>query len=54
MAVKTSAGLVRDAGHEPVIVGGLARAREFDYGSSVFGRPVTAAELRGALNLRAQ
>ena len=51
-AVKTAARLVRDAGHEPVIVGGLARAREFDYGSSVFGRPMTAAELRKALGLK--
>jgi predicted dinucleotide-binding enzyme len=51
-ALKTAARLVRDAGHEPVIVGGLARAREFDYGSSVFGRPMTTAELRKALNLK--
>ena len=51
-AVKTAARLVRDAGHEPVIVGGLARAREFDYGSPVFGRPMTAAELRKALGLK--
>jgi len=40
------------AGHEPVIVGGLARAREFDYGTPVFGRPLTAAELRNALGLK--
>jgi len=51
-AVQTAARLVRDAGHEPVIVGGLARAREFDYGTPVFGRPMTAAELRQALGLK--
>jgi 8-hydroxy-5-deazaflavin:NADPH oxidoreductase len=51
-AVKMGVRLVRDAGHEAVVVGGLARAREFDYGSSVFGRPMTAAELRKALGLR--
>lgn len=51
-ALKTAARLVRDAGHEPVIVGGLAHAREFDYGSAVFGRPMTAAELRRALGLK--
>lgn len=51
-AVKTAVRLVRDAGHEPVVVGGLARAREFDYGTPVFGRPMTAAELRKALDLR--
>ena len=50
-AVKEAARLVRDAGHEPVVVGGLARAREFDYGTPVFGRPMTAAELRRALAL---
>lgn len=44
--------LVREAGHEPVIVGGPARARDFDYGSAVFGRPMTAAELRKALGLK--
>ena len=51
-AMKTAIRLVRDAGHEPVVVGGLARAREFDYGSAVFGKPMTAAELRQALNLK--
>jgi len=51
-AVKTAVRLVRDAGHEPVVVGGLARAREFDFGTAVFGRPMTAAELRQALGLK--
>ena len=50
-AVKTAARLVRDAGHEPVVVGGLARAREFDYGTPVFGKPMTAAELRRSLGI---
>jgi hypothetical protein len=50
-ALKTAARLVQDAGHEPVVVGSLARAREFDYGTPVFGRPMTAAELRKALGL---
>lgn len=51
-ALRTAERLVRDAGHEPVVVGGLARAREFDYGTPVFGRPMTAAELRRALGLK--
>ena len=51
-ALKTAVRLVQDAGHEPVVVGGLARAREFDYGTPVFGRPMTAAELRSALGLK--
>jgi len=50
-AVKMGIRLVQDAGHEPVVVGGLARAREFDYGTPVFGKPMTAAELRKALGL---
>ena len=51
-AVKTAVRLVQDAGHEPVVVGGLARAKEFDYGSPVFGKPMTAAELRTALGVK--
>jgi len=43
--------LVRDAGFEPVVVGGLARAREFDVGSPVYVKPLTATELRKALGL---
>ena len=50
-ALNMAVRLVQDAGHEPVVVGGLARAREFDFGSSVFGKPMTAAELKRALNL---
>jgi len=51
-AVKTATRLVRDAGHEPVLVGGLARAKDFDFGTPVFGKPMTAAELRSALGLK--
>ena len=51
-ALKTGIRLVQDAGHEPVVVGGLARAKDFDFGSPVFGRPMTAAELRKALGLK--
>lgn len=43
--------LVRDAGFEPVVVGGLARAREFDVGTAAFGRALSAAELRRTLGL---
>jgi predicted dinucleotide-binding enzyme len=51
-AVKMAVRLVRDAGHEPVVVGGLARAREFDYGSPIFVKHMTGAELRKALGVR--
>lgn len=50
-ALKVAEQLVRDAGFEPVVVGGLVRAREFDIGTPVFGRALTARELRQALGL---
>lgn len=50
-AVATTVQLVTDAGFDPVIVGGLARAREFDRGTPVYVKGLTAAELRTALNL---
>ena len=43
--------LVSEAGFEPVVVGPLAAARRFDVGSAVFGRAMTAAELKRALSL---
>ncbi|NMG29819.1 NAD(P)-binding domain-containing protein [Aromatoleum evansii] len=50
-ALAVAARLVEDAGFEPVPVGGLARARDFDIGSPVFGRALTARELRQVLGL---
>ena len=46
-----AAQLVSDAGFDPVPVGDLSRAREFDYGTPVYVRGMTAAELRRALKL---
>lgn len=46
--------LVGDAGFEPVVVGSLARAREFDVGTPVYTRLLTAPELRRALGLPAK
>lgn len=48
-AVRVAQRLVSDAGFDPVVVGGLARAREFDVGTAVYTRLLTAAELRKAL-----
>ncbi len=48
-ALKVAQRLVTDAGFDPVVVGGLARAREFDVGTPVYTRLLTAAELRKAL-----
>jgi hypothetical protein len=50
-ALKVAIGLVQDAGFEPVVVGGLARAKEFDVGTPIFGKQVTAKELRQILGL---
>ncbi len=51
-ALQTVAALVVDAGFDPVVVGSLARAREFDQGSAVYVTDMTAAQLREALGLR--
>ncbi len=50
-ALEVAARLVRDAGFEPVIVGALARSKAFDVGTAVFGRGLTARELRRGLGL---
>ena len=50
-AVDTVVQLVRDAGYDPVVVGGLARAREFDAGTPVYVKGLTAAQLKTALKL---
>jgi hypothetical protein len=52
LALQTAVRLVQDAGFEPVTVGPLARAKEFDPGSPVFGRALTAAELRRGLGIK--
>lgn len=50
-AVKVAAGLVRDAGFEPVVVGKLADARLFQRGGPGYGQRMTAAELKQKLSL---
>ncbi len=50
-ALEVAARLVRDAGFEPVLVGPLARSKDFDVGTAVFGRGLTARELRRGLGL---
>jgi predicted dinucleotide-binding enzyme len=50
-AMEIAKQLVSDAGFDPVPVGKLARAREFDYGTPVYVRGYTAAELRKELKL---
>jgi len=48
-----AAQLVTEAGFEPVIVGPLARAKEFDRGTPVWVTGMNAAEVRQALGLPA-
>jgi predicted dinucleotide-binding enzyme len=50
-AIKTAAGLVRDAGFDPVVVGKLADASRFQRGAPGYGQAVTAAELKQKLSL---
>jgi len=52
-ALAVAQRLVRDAGFEPVVVGGLARAREFDVGTPVYVKLFTAPQLRAQLKLPA-
>lgn len=51
-ALNMAVSLVEDAGFEPVIVGPLSRAHEFDVGTAVFARALTADELRRELSLK--
>ncbi|MBV8497480.1 MAG: NADP oxidoreductase, partial [Gammaproteobacteria bacterium] len=51
-ALAVAERLVRDAGFAPVVVGPLARAREFDVGTPVYTRLMTAPQLRQALGIR--
>jgi len=50
-AVQVAAGLVRDAGFDPVEVGKLADASRFQRGAPGYGQSVSAAELRQKLSL---
>src|SRR5215469_13270876 len=50
-ALKVAAGLVRDAGFDPVVVGDLSQAKRFDVGSDVYVKLMTGKELRAALGV---
>jgi len=50
-ALQLALRLVQDAGFEPVVVGGLARAKDFDAGTPIFGKAMTAAEVRRTLGI---
>jgi predicted dinucleotide-binding enzyme len=52
-ALAVAQRLVQEAGFSPVVVGALSRAREFDVGTAVYTRLLTAPQLRHALGLTA-
>ena len=47
-----AAGARAGTPREPVAVGALARTKDFDAGTAVFGKPMTAAEVRRTLGPR--
>lgn len=51
-AIEITAELARDLGFDPVIVGALSRAKEFDRGSPIWVTGASAQEIRETLNLR--
>jgi hypothetical protein len=50
-ALTVAQRLVMDAGFEPVVVGPLSRAREFDVATAVYTKLLTASQLRKELGL---
>lgn len=53
-ALDVAARLVRDAGFDPVVVGPLRRARDFDPGTRVYNTGMTAAQLRAVVGVRSR
>ncbi len=51
-AAELTATLVRDVGLDPVVVGPLSRAKEFDRGTSIWETGASAQAIREALGLR--
>jgi 8-hydroxy-5-deazaflavin:NADPH oxidoreductase len=45
-ALNIASTLVHDAGFDPVIIGSLARAKDFSQGNPLYGLQLTAAEMR--------
>jgi predicted dinucleotide-binding enzyme len=50
-ALAVASRLIQDAGFEPVVVGPLARAKDFDPGTPVYVKVLTAREMRERLGL---
>ncbi|MGH7768227.1 MAG: NADPH-dependent F420 reductase [Candidatus Binatia bacterium] len=45
-ALAVASTLVRDAGFDPVIIGGLERAKDFAQGAPLYGQEITAQEMQ--------
>ena len=45
-ALKVASMLVRDAGFDPAVLGGLDRSRLFEQGNPLYGQEISAAEMR--------
>ncbi len=45
-AIEVASRLVRDAGFDPVLVGPLTSAKEFDQGQPLYGKVISAREMR--------
>lgn len=52
-AIEVAETLARDAGFDPVVVGGLNRSAELDPGSPIYAKSFTAAQVRELLSLSA-
>jgi predicted dinucleotide-binding enzyme len=50
-ALRIASGLVIDAGFDPVVVGILERARDFDMGTAVYDTGMSGPQVRKVLNL---
>jgi 8-hydroxy-5-deazaflavin:NADPH oxidoreductase len=50
-AMNVVAGIVRDCGFEPVVVGGLSTAKSFDQGTPDYGTAMTAKQLRAYFHI---
>jgi len=53
-ALEVAAQLARDAGFDPVIIGPLARGKEFEPGARVYNTGMSGPELKAILGLRAE
>jgi len=50
-AIAVASRLVVDSGFDPVFVGGLERARDFDRGTNVYVKGMTASQIRESLGI---